>query len=92
MVVDAALVAPATILPNAKLSGLMVSWPAMPTPLRAAEPALLLAASLIASDAVRVPSAPGVKVSATEQLAPGASVEPQVLLVIVNSPALAPLV
>ena len=91
VVVAGALLAPTTILPKLMFWGFIAIWLAMPTPLRAAEPALGFALSLIDSDAVRVPSAAGVKVIVTVQLAPTASVEAQPLLVIVNSAALAPL-
>jgi len=85
VVVFAALVAPAITLPKLHVSGVIVSLPATPTPLSAAEPALGFASSLTASDAVRVPSAAGVKVSVTVQLVPLASIEPQPLLVMANS-------
>jgi hypothetical protein len=92
VVVLAALVAPTTTLPNSKLSGVIVTLPATPTPLRAADPALGFASSLTASDAVRVPSAAGVKVSVTVQLVPLASVEAQPLFAIVNSLGSAPVI
>ena len=74
VVLDGA-VAPTSTLPKFHLSGVIVSLPAIPTPLRAAEPALGFASSLNASDAVRVPSAAGMKVNVTVQLVPLASVE-----------------
>ena len=90
VVVLAALVAPTTILPKLKVSGVIVSRPATPVPLRALDPVLEFESSLTASDAVLAPSAAGEKVSITVQPVPGASVEPQPLLVIVNSLGLAP--
>jgi hypothetical protein len=92
VVVIDVLVAPTTTLPNDKFSGLMVSLPAIPVPLSAAEPALAFAVSVIASDALRLPSAPGVNVSVTIQLLPGARVEPHPLLEIAKSPELAPMI
>src|SRR5271154_1237745 len=91
VVVFTTLIAPTTTLPNTKVRGVTVSLPAMPTPLSADDPAFAFAASFTASDAVRVPSAAGVKVSVTVQLVPGASVEPHALLEIVNSLASPPL-
>src|ERR1700722_14061144 len=79
VVVFAALVAPTTILPKLKVSGVIVSLPAIPVPLSVTAPALLLAESLIASWAPRAPSAVGVNVTFNMQLVPGASVAPQVL-------------
>jgi hypothetical protein len=72
-----------------------------PVPLRGAEPSLptvVFTESLVASDALRRPSALGVKVIVTMQLSPGknglvlALNAPQALFVIVKSPALVPLI
>ena len=90
VVVFAVLVAPTITLPKFQVSGLIVSLPATPTPLSVAEPALGVASSLNDSDAVRVPSAAGVKVSITVQLDPSARVEPQPLFVMLNSLGFAP--
>jgi hypothetical protein len=90
VVVDTSLLEPTFTLPIDKVSGLTFIWPATPTPLKGSDPALGCWSSLIASDAVRVPRAPGVKVIVTVQLAPAASVEPHPLLLIANSLALAP--
>jgi hypothetical protein len=87
-----ALVAPARIKPKFVVAGVIVSLPVVPTPLSAAEPALALAVSLTASDAVRVPSAAGVKVNITVQLVPLASVDEQPLLLIANSVASGPVI
>jgi hypothetical protein len=86
-----ALLAPTTTLPKLVVAGVIVSVPATPAPLSADVPALALAVSLTTSDAVLVPSAPGVKVSVAEQLAPKASVAAQLLLAIVKSLGFAPL-
>jgi hypothetical protein len=91
VVVLATLVAPASILPKFVVGGVIVSLPGTPTPLRAADPALAFAVSLTASDALRVPSAAGVKVNITVQLVPLASVDEHPLLLIANSPASAPM-
>ena len=91
VVVFAALVAPTITLPKFHVSGVMVSLPAIPTPLKAAEPAPGLASSLTASDAVRVSSAAGLKVSVTVQAVPLASAAPQPLFVMLNSLGSAPL-
>jgi multisubunit Na+/H+ antiporter MnhB subunit len=91
VVVFEALVAATTMPPKLNVSGVIVSLPATPTPLSAADPALAFSVSLTASEAWRVPNAAGVKVSLTAQLVPLASVEPQPLLVIVNSLGSAPL-
>lgn len=85
VVVLAALVAPTTTPPKLNVSWVMLSLPATPTALSAAEPAFGFASSLTESKAILVPSAAGVKVSIKVQLVPCASVEPQPLLVIVNS-------
>ena len=85
VVVLAALVAPTTTPPKLNVSWVMLSLPATPTALSAAEPAFGFASSLTESKAILVPSAAGVKVSIRVQLAPCASVEPQPLLAIVNS-------
>jgi hypothetical protein len=87
-----ALLDPTTTLPKLVDAGVIVRLPATPAPLSADDPALEFPVSLTTSDAVRVPSAPGVKVSIAEQLAPIASVDPQLLLVIVKSPGLAPVI
>ena len=91
VIVLEALVAPARILPKFVVAGVIVSLPATPTPLSAADPALLFAESLTARVEACVPSALGVKVNVTVQLVQTASVEPQPLFVIVNSSGSAPL-
>lgn len=92
VVVLDALIAPASTWPKFVFNGVIVSLPAIPTPLSAAEPALAFAVSLTASDAVRVPSAAGVKANITVQLVPLARVDEQPLLLIANSLAFAPVI
>jgi len=79
VVIFAALVAPTSTLPKLDVSGLIVSLPAIPVPLNAAEQALRFASSLTASVALRAPSAVGVNVTLSVQLLPFESVAPQVL-------------
>jgi hypothetical protein len=85
VVVFVVLEAPTITLPKLQVSGVIVSLPATPAPFRAADPALGFASSLNDSNAVRVPSAAGVKVSITVQLVPLARVEPQPWFVMLNS-------
>jgi len=87
-----ALLDPTTTLPKLVVAGVIVRLPAIPAPLSADDPALAFPVSLTTSEAVWVPSAPGVKVSIAEQLVAIASVEAQLLPLIVKSPGLAPVI
>ena len=77
-----ALVVPTTWLPKLRLAGDKVTVPATvaPVPLRATLCGLPVALSLMLSEALRVPAAAGVKVTAIAQLIPAASELPQVLV------------
>ena len=86
-----ALLAPTTVEAKDRLAGLTVTVPAAPRPVKATVCGLLPSESLKLSVAVRVPVAVGPNRIFAVQLAPAASVVPQVLLKIEKSPGLAPL-
>lgn len=78
------------MLPNAMLVGLAATTPLVPRPERATVCGLLPSESVKFKVAVRVPVAVGPKRMFAVQLAPAASVVPQVLLKMVKSPGFAP--
>jgi hypothetical protein len=76
--------------PNERLDGESVTVGATPVPVRLTLCGLPLALSVTVSDAVRVPDADGVNVTLIVQLAPAATLLPQ-LLVWAKSPEFVPL-
>jgi hypothetical protein len=83
---------PTAVLANARLEGLAATTPLVPRPLRATVCGLLESESLKLRIAVRVPVPVGPKTMFAVQLAPAASVAPQVLLKTVKSARLPPLI
>src|ERR1041384_4235564 len=84
-----ALVVPTGRLPKATLEGEILTADAVPVPERPTECGLPSALSAMARDAVRVPLAAGLKTMLIEQVAPAATLTPQ-LFVWEKSLALAP--
>ena len=85
------LVVPTTRLANVTLGGEIVTGQD-PVPLRLTVCGLFAAASVNVSAPVRVPAAVGEKVTPILQLAPAATLPPQVLLAMAKSPVVAILV
>jgi hypothetical protein len=89
-----ALLEPTAVLANVTLDGLTVIVPdvPVPSPLNATVCGLLLAASVNASVAVRVPVAVGLNTTVAPQLEEAPTLVPHVLLVMEKSPELVPVI
>ena len=85
----AVLVVPTDWLPKERLAGARLTAGAVPVPVRLTVWGLPTALSAMVSEGARLPLADGVKVTLIVQLAPAATLDPQ-LLVCAKSPGLVP--